>query len=169
MKVFSKILDVSVLAAGLILFFLAAMTTADVFKRWITNRSFIGVYEYSGVLFVALTFLAIATVQYKQRQITMDMLVTHLKGKIRLVFAVVSDLLVLAFFAGILWRAVDDWIGAYKIGDVTYGMIQIPLVVYISLLGYGLVLICLCLIIALGRNIRGIVHPEADKYKESYL
>ncbi len=165
MKVFTRILDLSVTAAGLILFFLAAMTTADVFKRWITNRSFTGVYEYSGVLFVALTFLAIATVQYRQRQITMDMLVTHLKGKIKLVLSVVSDFLVLGFFAVILWRAVDDWIGAYKIGDVTYGMIKIPLVVYISLLGYGLVLICACLLIALGRNVRAIFHsPEKNPH-----
>ena len=159
MKIFPRILELSAMAAGVILFFLAAMTTADVFKRWITNRPFIGVYEYSGVLFVALTFFAVAAVQYANRQIRMDLLVTHLKGRIKGILAVASDLLVLGFFTVILWRAVIDWIEAYQIGDVTYGMIQIPLVVYISLLGYGLVLICLCLLIGLGKNIREIIHP----------
>ena len=99
----------------------------------------------------------------------MDMLVTHMRGKLKSVLAVISDFLVLGFFAVILWRAVDDWIEAYTIGDVTYGMIQIPLVVYISLLGYGLVLICVCLLIGLGKNIKAIFHPMAKTPKKKGL
>lgn len=123
--------------AGIILLGIALLITLDVFKRWMTGKPFVGVFEISQVGFLAVTFLALAYVEHQRSQMRVDLLCSQLKGIFALILEAFTALLSLIFWGTIFWQATNEWIRAYTIHDVRLGMIEIPKTVELGFMIFG--------------------------------
>lgn len=168
MKYFEKLIHYSLIAGGSILFLLSVMTTTDVFWRWLVNRPITGIYEVSELMFLALFFLPLAGVQYSGRQIKMDILSRHITGLPGKLLGVFLDALTFLFFSAILFQTSRSLITAYLKNEVTYGMIQIPTIIFYCFLWYGLFLTCLSIPIVIARKLASRSDEKGQALKTDY-
>lgn len=153
-------------ALGLIA--IAVMITTDVFVRWLTGRPLLGVFEFSTVLLVLVTFLPLALVIFQNKQLRVDILTTHLKGRPGALVALIDVLIGLIVFGLLFWIATEEFWKAYSGRFLLRGRIEIPTAIPngIIVAGAFLVLVALlqrgvALLIALFRA--GNPRPDYDR------
>ncbi|OGA37024.1 MAG: hypothetical protein A3G80_05270 [Betaproteobacteria bacterium RIFCSPLOWO2_12_FULL_62_13b] len=128
--------------SGLLLFILSFIIFVDVLVRWLAGRPIVGVYESSEVVFVAITFLALALVQCEERHIRIPTLVERLPDRCRGFLDAFADLAGFSFFALILWLAAVDWLEAWRGHFVRPGLIEIPNTLHLGFIVVGSFLVC---------------------------
>ena len=168
MKYLEKLIYYSLIGGGLILFLLSLMTTTDVFCRWLVNKPIVGIYEVSELMFLALFFLPLAGVQYSGRQIKMDILSRHITGRPGKILSVILDALTFTFFSAMLFQTSRSLVSAYLKNEVTYGMIQIPTIIFYCFLWYGLFLTCLSIPIAIVKKYKSRTNEKGQALKTDY-
>ena len=144
-RALARLLIYSAWVSGIALFCLAAMITVDVFVRWLTGRPFIGVFEVSQVILVVVTFLAIGLVQYRQRQLRVDIFSARAKGLPARFLTALDCVVGLAFFGLLLWTGGLEWVKAYTGGYLRRGMVEIPTAIPLAFLVVGTFFMCLTL------------------------
>ena len=112
--------------SGLGLLALAAMITVDIAYRWLFGRPVLGVFEFSEILLLAITFMTIAYVQFTGRQLTIDILSARARGRLAAGLVVLDAVAGLAFFGILLWTGAIDWWEAYHGEFLGRGMLKIP-------------------------------------------
>ena len=132
---------------------LAVMITGDVSYRWLFGRPIVGVFEFSEILLVSITFLAIAMVQFSGRQLRVDVLAAKAKGRPAGALGVLDSLIGLAFFGILLWTGAQDWWEALRGNFMGRGILQIPTAIPLGLVGVGAGLMVVTLLILLGRSL----------------
>jgi len=111
-------------AIGLIA--IALMITIDVFVRWATGRPIVGVFEFSGVLLVMVTFLPLGMVLFTNQQLRVDIILELVKNKTVAVLGLVDVAIGLIVFGLLLWIGTDEFLKAYQGRFLLRGMIEIP-------------------------------------------
>ncbi len=148
----SRLLRGALLLCAALLFALAFSISVDVAYRWFAGRSIVGVYEYSEVLLVALSFLAFAGVQGSGRQLNVDILTSVVRGRRkRGALSALDALAALVFFLVLAWTAGLDFGEAYELGLMGNGIVQIPMVLPLGLVVLG----SLMMLITLAGQLRG--------------
>ncbi len=159
-RVLERLLIYSAWVSGIALFCLAAMITVDVFVRWLTGRPFIGVFEVSQVILVVVTFLAIGLVQYRQRQLRVDIFSARAKGLSARLLTVLDCVIGLAFFGLLLWTGGMEWVKAYTGEYLRRGMVEIPTAIPLAFLVIGTFFMCLTLLFRLITALFGNAEAE---------
>ncbi|MEX2642049.1 MAG: TRAP transporter small permease [Acetobacterales bacterium] len=157
----ARILQLFAALNGLIVLILALMITADVLVRWLTGRPFVGVFEISRVLFVPLIFMTLALVQWTDRQVRVDALVTNAPGRLRIGARGIDQILALAFFLVLLWTGWENWLEAFRGGFVGMGMLGIPHAWPMGFLVFGTLLTVVTLALLLLRTARQLIRGVA--------
>lgn len=147
----SRVLKTLTSLNALALLGLAVMITCDVTYRWVFGRPILGVFEFSEILLVLITFLAIAQVQFSGRQLRVDIFVGRVRGRAGGALGVLDALVGLAFFGVLLWTSTHDWWEAWHGNFLGRGMLQIPTAIPLGLVAVGTALMVVTLLILLGR------------------
>ena len=160
MRVLEKIYRWSAAFAGIVLFGLALMITTDVTIRWVTGKPILGVFEFSELSFLILTFLALALLEHRGREMRVDLFVSRIKGRPGSLLAAITALLGLGFWGIIVWQGGTDWLQAYAIHDRRQGLIEVPSIIHLGFLTFGTSLLCLVLLTQTLSYFNRIFHPE---------
>ena len=139
---------------GLALLLLAVMISADIAFRWATGRPILGVFEFSEILFVIITFLAVAQAQFTGQQLRIDALSGRARGRAAGALGALDAMVGLAFFGVLLWTSSVDWWEALRGGFLGRGMLQIPTAIPLGFILLGTALMVVTLLIVLGRALR---------------
>lgn len=143
---------------------LAVMITCDVTYRWIFGRPILGVFEFSEILLVLITFLAIAQVQFSGRQLRVDVFLGRVRGRAAGALGVLDALVGLAFFGILLWTSTHDWWEAWHGKFLGRGMLQIPTAIPLGLVAVGTALMLVTLLILLGRGLIRVLYGDDDRH-----
>ena len=112
-------------AAAVLLFYLMALTTADVIGRYIFNWPLRGAFEITELLLLTLIFAGLPLASRADEHVTLDFIDMLLTASGRLLLRRLADLACGLLFLGLAWRV---WIKAGKIagyGDTTE-VLRIP-------------------------------------------
>lgn len=134
---------------GLGLLALAGMISVDITYRWLFGRPILGVFEFSEILLLALTFMSIAYVQFVGRQLTIDILSARARGRLASGLMALDAVAGLAFFGILLWTSVIDWWEAYHGGFLGRGMLEIPTALPLGFVVVGTALMVVTLLLVL--------------------
>ena len=156
-KVWARVLRAFAALNGIVILWLALMITADVLDRWITGRPFVGVFENSRILFVPVIFTVLALVQWTDRQVRVDAVVGHTRGRVKVCMRAFDQVLALGFFLILLWTGSENWLEAFQRNYVGMGMLEIPHAIPIGFLVIGTFLIVLTLVLLLLKSVRQLI------------
>jgi TRAP-type C4-dicarboxylate transport system permease small subunit len=110
---------------GAALLVMAVMISADVVRRAVTGRPFIGVFETTETLLVAVIFLVLGLVEWQHRQLSVDVFVIRARGRLRLAFVVLDKALTVLVLGILLWFSATEWYKAWAGGFLRRGMVEI--------------------------------------------
>jgi len=125
-------------AAGLLL--LAVLVSADVIVRAFTDRPIVGVFELSGVMLVAITFLPLSYVLLNSRQMRIDIIYEFVGTKVRLLLSILDALLGILIFGAIFSVALDETMKAYAGRYLLRGLVEIPTWIPYFTISIGMIL-----------------------------
>ena len=126
-----------------IVFVMMFFLTADVVLRYLFNRPIIGVYQLAEFMVVGVVFLSVAYVQTLKGHIKMEVATSWLPLKGQIALDIFGYLVGIAVFSVIAWHSGKIAIHAWRIKDVSMGMVQFPLWPAKSLVPFGSGLLCL--------------------------
>jgi TRAP-type C4-dicarboxylate transport system permease small subunit len=168
MRTLTRILDMlfraAALVAALALMAIAIMITSDVLLRWLTGHPLTGVFEFSTVLLVLVTFLPLALVQFRNQQLHVDILTEHIKGRPGAALTLLDALAGLCVFGLLLHTSFNEFLKAYLGGFLLRGMIEIPTAIPLGTIVVGTVLMLLALVhraLHSGMDAVGLDSPES--------
>lgn len=157
MSRFDSLLLRSCTLSGVLLLVLAVFIVLDVLGRWALGRPITGVFETSEVAFVLVTFFALGWTHRQGRQMRIDIVSGRVRGRPAHALEAVANLLALAFFGMVLWRAGTQWLEAWRIWDVRPGLVQIPTIIPIGAIIAGTVLLGLTLLAGIVTDVRRLL------------
>lgn len=145
-----------------IVFVMMFFLTADVVLRYLFNRPIIGVYQLAEFMVVGVVFLSIAYVQTLKGHIKMEVATSWLPLKGQIALDIFGYLVGIAVFSVITWHSGKIAINAWRIKDVSMGMVQFPLWPAKFLVPFGSGLLCLGLFSDLIRDLAMLLRPSDD-------
>lgn len=101
------------------------LTTYSVFMRYVIGRPPVWIDQFTGFILVALVMFGVAEAYRRGNHIAIDLLTENLRGPVKRLRAIWSDLCVLAFSSALVistWEAVEF---AHSFGSYTSGSIEI--------------------------------------------
>lgn len=156
-RMMERLLSPFAIVSGLMLALLSTMVTTDVLVRWYTGRPIIGVFEVAESMLVYCTFFALALVQLRNQQLSVDILSSRTRGRFAGVLRLIDRLASLLIYGVIVWFTGHEWIKAYQGGFLRRGMFEIPTTVLLSAIVIGAALVCLVLLWQLYKALSQIV------------
>lgn len=136
-------------AAGIILMGMMLLVTGDVIRRLAFKSSIHGTTELVEFMMVGLLYFTLANTQAIKAHINIDLLVEHLPLKVRLLCEVICYFLGLVVFSLITWQGVKSSVYAWKINEITFGLIKFPLFPSKMIIPIGSFFLCLRFILDL--------------------
>ncbi len=146
------------IGGGLILTAMMTLVTCDVVARFIFNHPIHGVTEITEFLMVGMLYLTLAHTQAAKHNIKVEVLITHFPPKLRQGTELFTYILGLLVFAVITWQGVWSAADAWKIGEITFGLVELPLFPAKVLVPIGSFFLCLRFLLDILeglRNLRG--------------
>lgn len=129
--------------------------TGDVVGTQFFGRPVHGAKEITESTMVLIVFGALAYAQIRRAHIRVELLYTHMSGRVQAVMDVVADLAALVFFGILIWQCTDGAMLSWRIGEAADGLYRFPLYParWILVTGTGLLIaqLVLDLIADLGR------------------
>lgn len=145
-RLLDKLLSPFAIIAGVMLALLSILVTTDVLVRWFTGRPIIGVFEVAESMLVYCAFFALAYVQFKNQQLSVDILSTRAKGRLGGALRVLDALASLLVYGAITLFTAREWLKAHQGGFLRRGMFEIPTTALLSAIVVGAALVCLVLV-----------------------
>jgi C4-dicarboxylate transporter DctQ subunit len=148
--------------AGLAVLAIVALITYDVAMRYLFNEPQLFVDELASFLEVVVIFGGLAYTFRTGGHVRVDLVTTHLPGRVRARLRAVGLVLGLVFLAIVMWTTVDSALTAHRYGRVSAVMLY-PLWPTMLLIPLGLVLLALVMLGALAAQLRALRRPDADE------
>jgi TRAP-type C4-dicarboxylate transport system permease small subunit len=159
----------NITSLGLIVMIL--MGTIDVIGTKLFFTPLPTTYESTESLMVVITFGGFAFVQFKKRNIKINLLVRLFSPKAQVVSELAGNLLGFAFFAALTWRSVLYFLESFKVREYAEGLVPFPIYPskFVMLLGAGLV--TLQLLVDVVHTVKSICQmaatpPQVQSYNE---
>jgi C4-dicarboxylate transporter DctQ subunit len=150
------------LLSGLATLTLAVIISIDVLMRYFFNRPQLLVDEVSPYLLLVVIFGAAAQTFRLGGHVRVDLVTAHLPGVIRAWLRVVNLLIGIAFLAVVIWVTTQSALTAFRYGRVSAVMLY-PLWMPMLLIPAGLLLMALCMVEALRRQLRAATGPRSGR------
>lgn len=130
---------------------LTALVTTQIVARYVFSQALPGVFESAELLMVAIVFLGLAYIQSVNGHVRMELLVNRMSRVRRRTMEGFTLLLSLVLFVIITYKSGQNAHQAWRIGDVTMGLINFPTWPAKMLVPIGAGLLCLRLVAQLWR------------------
>jgi C4-dicarboxylate transporter DctQ subunit len=148
--------------AGLAVLAIVALITYDVAMRYLFNEPQLFVDELASFLEVVVIFGGLAYTFRTGGHVRVDLVTTHLPGRVRARLRAVGLVLGLVFLAIVMWTTVDSALTAHRYGRVSAVMLY-PLWPTMLLIPLGLALLAVAMLVALVAQLRTLGGPQADE------
>ena len=148
----------SALVSGLATLVLALLISFDVLMRYFFNRPQLIVDEIGPFLLLLVVFGAAAQTYRVGGHVRMDLVTSHLPPAVRAWLRLLTLALGLAFLAVVIWVTSQSALTAYRYGRVS-AVLLYPLWVPMLLIPAGLLLMALCMVGTLRRQLRAALGP----------
>lgn len=143
-------------SAAILIVALMLMVVSDVIGRYVFNNPLTGTLEVTELFVVGIVYAALAYTQFLKAHISVDLLVIHYGPGKRLTAETITLLILLAFFALLVWQgsrmAWDSW----QIREISVGP-PIPIYPGKVIVPIGSFLICIRLIIQIAENLKALL------------
>jgi len=148
--------------SGLAALALALMISFDVLMRYFFNSPQLIVDEVGPYLLLVVIFGAAAQTFRLGGHVRVDLVTAHLPGPARAWLRVVNLAIGVVFLAVVIWVTVQSAATALRYGRVS-AVLLYPLWIPMLLIPAGLLLMALCMIQALARQLRAALGPRAGR------
>lgn len=148
-------------AGSMILIGMMLLVTSDVIARFLFNRPIHGVTEITEFMMVGLLYFTLAHTQARKAHINVEILTSRLSPRARLVPEVITYFLGLLVFALITWQGVKSAADAWKIQEVTFGLIELPLFPAKVLVPIGSFVLCLRFILDILEGLKSLLQKAS--------
>ncbi len=138
---FDRILDISVILAGILLVFVTLSVCTEVFLRYFLGRPTVWVVEISGYALLYITFLAVAWVQRRGGHVRMDLVFNHLNRTVQSVINVLTSLICAAACFILTWYGAKATLYLFQRGYPTPTPLRIPKFIIIVIIFVGSLLL----------------------------
>jgi C4-dicarboxylate transporter DctQ subunit len=149
----------SALVSGLATLVLALLISFDVLMRYFFNRPQLIVDEVGPFLLLLVVFGAAAQTYRVGGHVRVDLVTSHLPPAVRAWLRLLTLALGLAFLAVVIWVTTQSALTAYRYGRVS-AVLLYPLWVPMLLIPAGLLLMALCMVGTLRRQLRAARGPR---------
>jgi TRAP-type C4-dicarboxylate transport system permease small subunit len=150
------------LVSGLSTLVLALIVSFDVLLRYFFNRPQLIVDEVGPFLLLLVNFGAAAQTYRVGAHVRVDLVTSHLPPAARAWLRLLTLALGLAFLAVVIWVTGQSALTAYRYGRVS-AVLLYPLWVPMLLIPVGLLLMALCMVETLRRQLRAALGPRARR------
>lgn len=159
-RILWKIEDVLVICAGLVVFILMIVVTADVISRSLFNRPLPNSYEYMELGMVFIVYLGISKVQREKGHIAIDMVIKKLPPRGVALVELVGCLIGLVLMGAIgWWGALAAW-NSYETSEYIGSVARLPVLPARAALVAGVAIICLRFLLDIWRYAQNVIWPE---------
>lgn len=128
------------------------LTVAAVIMRYIFRNPILGAYEITELMMVVVVFFALAYTQVRNRHVSIDILVTHLRERVRKIIESIVVLLTFIFFVIFTWRSYGQSLFVLSKGDSSIEL-GIPFYPFVLVIVISSGVLCLVLLIDIVRSI----------------
>jgi len=101
------------------------LVTANVAGRYLLNRPVLGTLEYTEFFMVAAVYLALAYTQFLKAHINIELVLSMLSQKRKLLCDFITYICGFLFFGLIVWHGTRMTVHAYEIQEVTFGTTEV--------------------------------------------
>ena len=129
-------------------------TVSDVARRTLLNRSIGGALELVGLLMVGAVFFSLAYTQITGSHVRVELVTSHLSNRTQAIIEVITLFLVIVILALFTWTTIDRTIYSWQIKEEYWGLIPFPIYPGRTILPFGIVLLCMAVLIQWIRAIR---------------
>ena len=147
------------IGGGLILTAMMILITCDVIARFTFNHPIHGVTEITEFMMVGMFYFTLAHTQAVKHNIKVEVIITHLSPKAKRRAEFITYFLGLLLFALITWQGVRSAADAWAIGEITFGLVELPLFPAKVLVPIGSFILCLRFMVDIIESLR---NPKGD-------
>lgn len=144
--------------AALLVAGLALMTFADVFARYLFNSPFSFTIEITELTMGVIVYFGLGLVTHENSHVSVDILTSRLRRKLRAAVALVVDMAALAYLAVLVWRVWERAFDLHALGDVTQ-ILLMPLWPGALAMAVGSVFLLTGVLLQFARSIGDLVAP----------
>ena len=112
-----------------------------------------GAKEITESTMVLIVFGALAYAQIRRAHIRVELVYTHMSGRVQAAMDVVADLAGIVFFAILTWQCTEGAMLSWRIGEAADGLLRFPLYPARWILVIGTGLLIAQLLVDLGRDL----------------
>ena len=116
-QLFHKLESLLTLLGGIVIFLLVFLATANVLGRWILSMPISGYVDWVEQAMAFFAFLGIAYTQREGGHIRMDILISHIHGRLLWFLELLSTLFILTITLALIYGSWLHFYRAYDIGD----------------------------------------------------
>ena len=145
----------SMLACFLMIF----VTVSDIFSRYVFKYSIPGVFELSETLMTLVVFLGLALAQQERAHLRAELFISRISRRFRSWFELFAHVLGLIFWGAITVMSFHNAWDSFLIGEYKEGLMKFPIWPVRWFLAFGVLLMCLQLVVDIQTVIR--THPHA--------
>jgi len=160
--VIGRVARLAATLAGFAVLAIVALITYDVGMRSFFEEPQLFVDEVASFLEVLVIFGGLAYTFRTGGHVRVDLVTTHLPGRVRAWLRAVGLVLGLVFLAIVMWTTVDSALTAHRYGRVSAVMLY-PLWAPMALIPLGLALLGAVMLLALGAQLRALRGPRPDE------
>jgi TRAP-type transport system small permease protein len=129
------------LISEVILFLMMLLVAADVVGRYFINKPIKGDIEIQELMMVLIVFLALPFSQIEKVHIFVELLVSHLKGRLKSILESTTYLMGFGIIVMLVWQlGLRGWHGITSPRPETTSILQIPISPFIMIAALGLAL-----------------------------
>lgn len=162
--------DVLVLIAGMVIFALMIVVTADVISRSLFNLPLPNSYEYMELGMVFAVYLGASKVQREKGHIAIDTVVQILPPRGRAAVELLGCLIGLVLMGAIGWWGAEAAWNSYVTAEYIGSVARLPVLPARLALVAGVTVLCLRLLIDIARYTRAMIKPVgAPEIMEGHL
>ena len=143
------------------------ITIVDVAKRYLQGSSLPGTVEALQLLMVVAAMMAMGYCQIRKGHVRVDILLTHLSVKWRLILESLAWLLFLIFSIILVWRTFEYGWDSWVVREFTAGYIRFPMYPSKLLIPVGISLLSLTLLVDFTRSLRDTLVEFTKEKRES--
>ncbi len=116
-RLFFKLESMLTLVGGIVIFLLVFLATTNVLGRWMFSLPISGYIDWVEQAMAFFAFLGIAYTQREGGHIRMDMLVSHIHGRLLWIVELLSTLIMLGVTLVLIYGSYLHFLRAFQIGD----------------------------------------------------
>lgn len=148
--------------SAVLVMFMMVLSSTDILLRYLFNRPIAGAYELMQFVMGGVAFLAFSYVQLKRANITVDVVSEKFTGRTEVAVDILSLLLMFFISAIMAWQGGANALDAWREGDVTIGLVELPVGPAKMVVPVGCGILCLRLISQLVERIAKLIRGSTN-------